>query len=402
MIKSGIRIITIVAAMTVILTHSLGSYGQCQVQKFQVNAKAGVLFDFTTQQYLVEENADVPIGPASFTKLMTLCVAQQALQQGQISLDDLVTVSEAAWRTGGSRMFVQVGTRVPLPDILKGIAVVSGNDACVALAEHVSGSVEMFVSEMNRLAGEMGLQNTVFKNPHGLPAEGQVTTARDMVRIANYYLTHYPQVLEYHSLQQYTYNNITQRNRNGLLRLNEGVDGLKTGYIEAAGYHLLATAQRDERRLICTVMGAVSGKEREKEVLRLLNFGYKSFELKQICAKDQALRTIPVKRWKLNEVAIVPVQDACLTVVRGNNAFKVTEAIPPSLTAPVKKGQHVGTISVELEGSKFQEVDLVAQSDVLRSWISYWPFGAGGFGALIVVGLLSKVRLPGRRKKELR
>lgn len=387
----------IIAWLSILFWYALSGQAECQVQPFPVNAKAGVLFDFTTQQFLVEENADQLIEPASFTKLMTLCVAQEALQKGIISTDDLVTVSEAAWRTGGSRMFIQVGTRVPLPDIFKGIAVVSGNDACVALAEHISGSEEVFVNEMNRVVAQIGLQHTVFKNSHGLPAEGQITTARDMVLIANYYIKHYPHVLECHSLTEYCYNNITQRNRNGLLRLQEGVDGLKTGYVEAAGYHLLATAQRDGRRLICAVMGAVSGREREKEALRLLNYGFRNFDLKQVCKKEQVMKTIPVKRGKLKIVPAVAVQDVALTVLRGNDSLKVTEQIPVSLGAPVKKGQRIGNIIVDLDGKQFASVDLVAQNDVPRGWLSYWPEAAIGLLLLALLFLISRLR--GRRRK---
>jgi len=287
------RFVFLIVLTSTVLTGSWsGALGEV---RFQVNAKSAALFDCNTKQFLLEQNGDEKIEPASFTKLMTLYLAQDGLKDGIITLDDQVLVSRKAWTTGGSKMFIEVGKRVRLEDLLKGIAVVSGNDACVALGEHLAGKEEVFVEEMNRKAEKLGLVNTVFKTPHGLSAEGQFTTAHDMALLADHYIKDYPHVLNIHSIIEFTYNNITQPNRNRLLKLDAGVDGLKTGHVETAGYHLIATAQKEARRFIAVVMGAASWDDRENEVLRLLNYGSRNFIIKEVFKKGDIVKSVPVK-----------------------------------------------------------------------------------------------------------
>jgi D-alanyl-D-alanine carboxypeptidase (penicillin-binding protein 5/6) len=225
---------------------------------FSVDAHSGLLMDGLTGQVLYEQNAQTQIAPASFVKLLTLYIAFDAIRAGQLKMDDLVTVSEKAWRIDGSKMFIKVGDRVRVEDLLKGIAIASGNDACIALAEHMAGSEEAFVSKLNEKAQSLGMKDSKFGNSHGMPAPGQMTTASDMALLARRYLTDHPESLAFHSTTEYEYNGIRQGNRNTLLQKNIGVDGLKTGHVEESGYHLLATAKRDGQRMIAVIMGCDS------------------------------------------------------------------------------------------------------------------------------------------------
>ncbi len=262
----------------------------------QVEARSAILVDVSTGSTLFEQNADELIEPASFTKILTLYLLFEAMQQGKVSMSEGAWVSETAWRTGGSKMFVGVGTKVPLEDLIKGIAVVSGNDACVAVAEHLHGSLDTFVEAMNRKARELGMAQSHFLNPHGLPADGQITTAKEMAILDTAYLQRFPESLRFHSMREYTYNEITQYNRNHLLLKDSTVDGLKTGFVEAGGYHLAATAQRDGMRLLAVVMGAERPAIREREALKLLNYGFRNFTMVLPFPDGQPVKTIKV--WK--------------------------------------------------------------------------------------------------------
>ena len=221
-----------------------------------VAARSAMLVEVSTGTVLFEQNPDQLIAPASLTKIMTLYLVFQALKQGRIHLGDQVFISREAWRTGGSRMFVQVGTRVPLQELIQGIAIVSGNDACVAAAEYLSGSVATFVDSMNAEAKKLGMTNTRFFSPDGLPVEGQLTTVKDMADLDRAFIQKFPEALKYTSTKEFKFNNIDQFNRNKLLFEYPDIDGLKTGYVEAGGYHLSATAYRNGMRLLAVVMGA--------------------------------------------------------------------------------------------------------------------------------------------------
>ena len=393
--RMRIQVLFIMVVFFVVLTAD-GMSGVCQ-ENFPVNAKAAALFDFNSGQFLLEKNADEKIEPASFTKVMTLYVVQDGLKSGAIKLKDMVTISERAWSMGGSQMYLKVGTQEPLDVLLKGIAVVSANDACVAVAEHMSGKVEVFVDEMNRKARELGLTNTTFVNVHGLPADGQFTSARDMAILAFHYIKDYPQVLNLHSMQEFTYNNITQRNRNGLLKMNVGVDGLKTGYIKTSGYHLLATAQREGRRLIAVVMGAEKPKIREAEALNLLNYGFRNFILKEVLKKGGTVKTIPVKGGKFDTVELIAQDSVIITVpVREKESVKTTESIPAQIAAPIKKGAVVGQVSVEEGGKQIRQVNVLAKNDVPRGWQRYLKIGGVILGVIVL--LLIFRSLVGRRR----
>ena len=397
--RMRIEVLFFMVVFFVVLTAD-GMTGICQ-ENFPVNAKAAALLDFNSGQFLLKKNADEKIEPASFTKVMTLYVVQDGLKSGAITLKDMVTISEHAWSMGGSQMYLKVGTQEPLDVLLKGIAVVSANDACVAVAEHMSGKVEVFVEEMNRKARELGLKNTTFVNTHGLPAEGQFTSAHDMAILAFNYIKDYPQVLNLHSLQEFTYNNIAQRNRNGLLKMNVGVDGLKTGYIKTSGYHLLATAQREERRLIAVVMGAEKPRIREAEALNLLNYGFRNFILKEVLKKGGTVKTIPVKGGKFDTLELIAQDSVFITVpVREKESVKKTESIPAQIAAPIKKGAVVGQVSIEESGKQIRQVNVLAKNDVPRGWQQYLMIGGVILGVIVLL-LIFRSLVGRKRTKEM-
>jgi len=240
----------------------------------RLEAHSAILMNMTTGRVLFTQNAGVPIQPASITKVLTLYLADEAIREGRVRLEDPVKISRRAWRTGGSKMFVEAGNEIQLEELLKGMAVVSANDASVAVAEHVGGNVERFVAQMNRKARAIGMTRSVFKNPNGLPAKGQTTTARDMAILAREYLRRFPEALELHSQQEFSYRDITHHNRNVLLTSYPNADGLKTGWVRKAGYHLVATAKRGDTRLIAVVMGAKNPAIRARETARLLDEGF--------------------------------------------------------------------------------------------------------------------------------
>ncbi len=241
-----------------------------------VKARSAMLMDFTDGRVLYEQNPDAPIAPASLTKVLTLYLVHEAIEEGRLSPWEMVTVSREAAARGGSRMGLRAGDQVPVAELIKGMAVASGNDACVAIAEHMCGSVERFVQLMNRKAAELGMSHTVFRTADGLPAEGQVTTARDMAKLSTAYLKRFPHALDVHSMQAYAYRGSTHRNANRLLGTYPGVDGLKTGFVCASGYNFIATANRGDHRLVAVVLGAPSPGVRAAETAKLITHGYAS------------------------------------------------------------------------------------------------------------------------------
>ncbi len=250
-------------------------------ESLRITSRSAILMDMTADRILFAHNADAAIQPASITKVLSLYIADEAIREGQVTLRDPVKISRKAGRTGGSKMFLQAGSELPLEELLKGMAVVSANDASVAVAEYIGGGTEKFVERMNRKARELGMYNSHFRNPNGLPAEGQVTTARDILTLARAYLSQFPESLNIHSQQYYTYRKITQHNRNSLLSRYPNADGLKTGWVHKAGYHLVATAKRGDTRLIAVIMGAKNPKIRSREAERLLDEGFRIVQEKQ-------------------------------------------------------------------------------------------------------------------------
>ena len=241
---------------------------------FPVAVRAAVLMDAQSGELLYAQDPNEHIPPASLTKVLTLFLTFDAIQQGRAHLDDIVPISKKACRTRGSKMFLKAGDRVPLEELIKGIAVDSGNDASVAVAEHLEGSERRFVARMNEKLRALGIRHTRIETVHGLPARNQYTTAADMALLARAYIQAHPEALRYHQLTYYTYRNVSQENHNKLLFQDPSVDGLKTGYTRKSGYNLLATAKRGNQRLIAVVLKAKSRTIREEEALRLLNFGF--------------------------------------------------------------------------------------------------------------------------------
>jgi len=335
---------------------------------FKVKAKAAVLINVNSGQVVFEQNADVPIPPASLTKLMTLNLAFDAADDAFIGLDDEVRVSEKAWKTEGSRMFLEVRKTVPLEIMLKGIAVVSANDACVAVSEHISGVEEVFAERMNEKANLIGMDSSLFKNSHGLPVEGQVTTARDMATLSVYYIRHHPEVLKYHSIKKMTFNKITQPNRNGLLWLDYGVDGLKTGWFSKAGFHIVATAQKGDDRFVAVVMGSKGERERENIALKMLNYGFRNFNTVKVINADEKIAEMPVWKGDASELQLGTVKTASVTVPReAKGDIQINKEFPDRIYAPVEKGQKIGEVKVLLNGLEIETYPLVALNEIKKA-----------------------------------
>jgi D-alanyl-D-alanine carboxypeptidase (penicillin-binding protein 5/6) len=367
----------------------------------QCDAQSAVLKDGLTGEILYEQNPDLKIPPASFVKVLTLSLAFDAIRAGQLKLEDMVTVSENAWRTQGSKMFIKVGDRVKVEDLIKGIAIASGNDACIALAEHLSGSEEVFVSRMNEKAKAIGMKNSQFKNSHGMPAIDQYTTAMDMAVLAKRYVEDHPEALPIHSTTEFEYNGIRQGNRNILLQKNIGVDGLKTGHIEESGYHLVATAKRDGQRMIAVVMGCDEMKKRAPEAQKLLEYGFKNFSTVEAVKKGASFGPLKVKKGKSDQLTLIASEDGRVTVPKGKeNLASAVPQLPAFVTAPVQKGQVLAKVLVQKEGKTMKEVDLYASSDVEKSLIPPWPVLVGGVAGFLVLCLIGLwfFRRPRRKK----
>jgi len=369
------------------------------------DARSAVLMDALSGQLLFEQNPDSKIPPASFGKVLTLYLAFDAIRAGQLKMDEMVTVSEKAWKMQGSKMFIKVGERVKLEDLLKGIAISSGNDACVALAEHMSGSEEAFVSKMNEKASFLGMKDSQFRNSHGMPAEGQVTTAKDMATLAWRYIEDHPKALAFHSTTEYEYNKIRQYNRNTLLFKNIGVDGLKTGHVEEAGFHLLATAKRDGRRIIAVVMGCDRMNKRAREAQALLEHGFKNFSTVEAVKKGASFGPVKVKRGKESKMAVVASEPGWVTVPKGKeNLISISPQLPDVVAAPIQKDQLIGKVLIQNEGKVQREVNLISPVDIPKSFLPPWPVTLGvGFGVLLVLLIgLWRVRVRRTRPKPLR
>jgi D-alanyl-D-alanine carboxypeptidase (penicillin-binding protein 5/6) len=357
------------------------------------DAQSAVLMDGLTARVLYEQNPNLKIPPASFVKIMTLYLVYDAIRAGQLKMDDLVTVSERAWKRGwktdSSKMFIKVGERVKVEDLMKGVAIASGNDACVALAEHLSGSEEVFVSKMNEKAKFLGLNDSQFKNSDGMPADGQYITAMDMANLSRRYIEDHPGGLALHSTVEFEYNGIRQGNRNTLLQKNVGVDGLKTGYIKESGYHLTATAKRDGQRMIAVVMGCDKVRKRAPEAQKLLEYGFKNFSTVEAVKKGATFGPVKVKRGKLNQVALTAAEDGRVTVARGKeNLVSAVPQLPQFIVAPILKGQVISKVLIQNDGKVAREINLLASLAVEKTLIPPWPVLAGiGCGLAIVIVL---------------
>ncbi len=327
----------------------------------QIAAKSWILMDADSGRVLVEHNADERLPPASLTKLMTAYLVERELDRGNISLDDKVRVSENAWRTGGSKMFIEVNTDVTIRDLLYGIIISSGNDASVAVAEHLAGGEAPFADLMNQHATRLGLHNTSFANATGLPHPEQYSSARDMALLSQYIINDYPEHYAVYAEKYFTYNDIRQPNRNRLLWRDPTVDGLKTGWTTEAGYGLVASAKRDGMRLISVVMGTSSEESRAQETQKLLSYGFRYYETLKLYDQGAVLNSPRIWGGEKNELRVGVDRDVAMTLPRARNEeLHARLDIRQDLTAPINLGDRVGTLEVRLGDEVVGEHPLVA------------------------------------------
>lgn len=330
-----------------------------------LGAKAWLSLDANSGQVIAAHNVDERIEPASLTKLMTAYLVFEALEAGRLSLDQEVLVSEKAWRTEGSRMFLNPNSQVTIHELLQGLIVQSGNDATVVLAESVAGSEEAFAALMNEEAQRQGLTNTHFENGSGLPHPDHLTSVRDLATLAKNLVTRFPQYLHYYSQKEYLYNKINQPNRNRLLWLDATVDGLKTGHTRSAGYGLITTAQRDGRRVITVVTGTASDAARTEDSLKLLNWSYQNFDTIELYKPNEPIVTARIWEGEAEHVGLGVTDSVWITVPRGRaNDIQPTAHYEQPLMAPVSQDQQVGNVTFDLESHTLVDVPLVALENV--------------------------------------
>ncbi len=331
--------------------------------------KSFVLMDSHSGQLLAGREADLRIQPASITKLMTAYIVFSELKSGNLKLTDATTISEKAWRTEGSRMFVNISSQVKIEDLIRGMIVQSGNDATVALAEAVAGSEDTFAELMNQYAQKLGMRNSRFTNSHGLDEEGHYSTAYDIALLSRAVIRDFPEYYQYYSEREYTYNSIKQHNRNGLLG-KDGVDGIKTGHTDEAGYCLVASAPRGAMRLISVVTGTDSMKARELAAGALLTYGFRFFETHKLYDPSQPVNHVRVWKGEPQQLPVGVARPLYVTTPRGHRKnLTVNAQIQNQVMAPVVAGQPLGSITVQLSGETIRQEPLVAlQAAPLGSW----------------------------------
>lgn len=321
--------------------------------------------DANSGRILVEHNSDERLAPASLTKLMTAYLVERELDRDTITLDDLVNVSENAWRTGGSKMFIEVGNQVPVEELLHGIIIVSGNDASVAMAEHLAGGEAPFADLMNQHAARLGMENTHFENATGLPSDNHYSTAHDLARLSRHIINDYPEHYAIYSQRHFSYGGIDQPNRNRLLWRDPSVDGLKTGWTDAAGYCLVSSAERDGMRLISVVMGTNSDEARAQETQKLLSYGFRFYETMNLYERGAVLATPRVWGGDINELRAGVDEEVFMTLPRNRNEeLRARLNLHSDLQAPIAVGDDVGTLEVYLGEEMVGERQLVALENV--------------------------------------
>jgi len=330
----------------------------------QLDASGYLLIDMDSGRVLAEKNADQRLEPASLTKIMTAHVVFTELKNGHLKPDELVRVSKKAWKMPGSRMFIEVGTQVPVSELLQGLIVQSGNDASVALAEHIAGTEETFASLMNQHAKALGMTNTHFANATGLPAPDHYTTPRDIAKVTAATIRDFPEYYKLYAEKEFRYNGIKQPNRNLLLWRDPSVDGVKTGHTESAGYCLVASAKRDGMRLISVVMGTGSEKARASTSQALLNYGFRFYETHRLYGAGQALTRVRVWKSAPESVEAGLTKDLYVTIPRNEyDRLKARTDVQPRLMAPLAKGDTVGSLVVTLDGEPLTKAPLTTLQD---------------------------------------
>jgi D-alanyl-D-alanine carboxypeptidase (penicillin-binding protein 5/6) len=328
-------------------------------------AKGYLLMDFKSGRVLGSMNPDERLDPASITKLMTAYAVFRAIKSGQINIDDEVQVSEKAWRTPGSRMFIEVGTRVPVAQLLPGMIIQSGNDASVALAEHVAGTEATFAEVMNQLAAELGMTNTHYVNSTGLPAENHYTSATDISILATALIREFPDYYRWYSQKQFSYNGITQGNRNALLWRDESVDGMKTGYTENAGYCLVSSAERDGMRLIAVVLGTTSPAARANESQALLNYGFRFYETQLLWEQGEIVASARIWKGAEENIDLIVKDPVYVTIAKGTgDQLETSVNTPAKLMAPILQTTAIAQATASVGGETVATTDLYSSIEV--------------------------------------
>jgi len=336
-----------------------------------IGAKSYLVIDSTTDFEIAALDPDLRLPPASITKLMTAYAIFHALKNNQISLEDEVIVSEKAWRAEGSRMFIEVGKKVSVNNLLMGMIVQSGNDASIALAEHIAGSESLFSDLMNQYAYQLNMTNSSFRNASGLPDEDHYSTANDLAILAKAIIQEFPEYYQWYSTKEFTFNNIKQQNRNSLLWRDPSVDGMKTGSTNEAGYSLISSAKRDDMRIISVVLGTASSKARIDGSQAMINYGYRFYETKTLLKANQEI--ISTKTWKTEKesISLGIEDDIRMTLPRGNfNNIKIEKDIPNQIIGAIKEGQRIGNIEIKLNDNTLNTISLIALEDNPRG--SFW------------------------------
>jgi D-alanyl-D-alanine carboxypeptidase (penicillin-binding protein 5/6) len=353
-----LRIKLFVNLTSLVMLLAVSSLGQAinpsipQLASPQVAAKSHILIDCNSDAVLAEENSESVVEPASLTKIMTMYVVDHELKNGSLKIDDKVTISQKAWAAPGSRMFLEENSQVEVSELIKGIIIQSGNDASIALAEHVAGSEESFVQLMNFHAKKIGMTNTNFANVTGLPVENHFTTAKDLALLAKKIVQDFPETYNLYSQKEFTYHGITQQNRNRLLWRNPHVDGIKTGQTDRAGYCLVASGKIDSMRLIAVVMGTSSDGARTNEANKLLSWGFRFFETKKVYESHQPLKQVKVWLGKNSSLAIGLEKDLFITVPQGKyNKLSSLLQISEAIRAPIRAGETIGTFTIKDEAN---------------------------------------------------
>ncbi len=350
----------------------------------EIEATAWALMEINSGWIVTSNGAEEPLPPASITKLMSNYVVYQQLENGNISSNDLVSISEEAWRAEGSRMFADVNTKIELNHLLKSTVIQSGNDAAIALAEHIAGTESVFASMMNKAAKDLGLQHSFFINSTGLPAEGHTMSASDILLLSAAVIREFPSHYAWYAEKSYTYNEITQENRNKLLWRDDSIDGLKTGYTEAAGYCLVASAERDGQRWIAVVLGSSDQSTRERQVLSLLNYGFAAYEPLSVLDEQGGVASARVYYGENDEILLRPPEPVNIVVPRGQEEnLQIDLQMSPHYEAPIQAGETMGIASLTLNGELLGDIPLIAMSSIeegglwkrLTDSISLWVSG---------------------------
>ena len=342
----------------------------------ETKAKNVILMDYDTGEYLFVENAFVPVAPASMSKLMTVYVLFSKLKDGTLSLEDVFSVSENAWRTGGaasgsSTMFLPIGSKVTVENLIKGIIIQSGNDACIVAAENIAGSEEDFAELMNAKAKELGLKNSHFVNSTGLPHPDHRMSAEDLARLAQALIRDFPEYYSVFSQKSFTYNNILQGNRNPLLYSMSDADGLKTGHTAEAGFCLTASVKRGDRRLIGVMTGLKSNKERSEEAEKLMNWGFREFNNYKVFKQFQRIVSVPVYMGEEKSIDLAVNEDVIMTIARSKASdVKLTAVYEKPVKAPVSQGDKLGEVKIEIPGGEVKTVPLYADHSIRK--LGFW------------------------------